>query len=46
MTNGIAVYDEQHEDAANIEKLLDLAFGLSRRTKTSYRLREGSRPVT
>ncbi len=27
------------------QALLDAAFGLTRRTKTSYRLREGSRPV-
>lgn len=31
-------------DLENVEHLLDLSFGLSRRTKTSYRLREGSRP--
>ena len=29
-------------DEPHIEALLDLAFGLSRRTKTSYRLREGN----
>lgn len=29
-------------DETAIEHLLDLAFGLSRRTKTSYRLREGN----
>ncbi len=29
-------------DQTAIDHLLDLAFGLSRRTKTSYRLREGS----
>ena len=29
-------------DSANIENILDLTFGLSRRTKTSYRLREGN----
>jgi predicted N-acetyltransferase YhbS len=28
-----------------IEHLLDLAFGISRRTKTSYRLREGNAPA-
>ena len=33
-------------DEAAIEHLLDLGFGLSRRTKTSYRLREGSTPVS
>lgn len=32
-------------DQPAIEHLLDLAFGLSRRTKTSYRLREGNTPV-
>lgn len=34
--------------AANsaVENLLDLTFGLGRRTKTSYRLREGSHPVS
>ena len=32
-------------DHAAIENLLDLTFGLGRRTKTSYRLREGSMPV-
>lgn len=29
-------------DAVAIDQLLDLTFGLSRRTKTSYRLREGN----
>lgn len=32
-------------DSAAIEELLDQSFGLSRRTKTTYRLREGERPV-
>jgi predicted N-acetyltransferase YhbS len=32
-------------DSATVEHLLDLSFGLSRRTKTTYRLREGERPV-
>jgi predicted N-acetyltransferase YhbS len=32
-------------DHENIETLLDATFGLSRRAKTSYRLREGSAPV-
>src|SRR5262245_21229676 len=31
-----------HMDLAAIEALLDLAFGLDRHTKTSYRLREGN----
>jgi predicted N-acetyltransferase YhbS len=32
-------------DDAVVETLLDLAFGIARRTKTSYRLREGSAPL-
>ncbi len=32
-------------DATGVEALLDLAFGLSRHTKTSYRLREGNLAV-
>ncbi len=32
-------------DEVAIEHLLDLAFGLSRRSKTSYRLREGNAPI-
>ena len=32
-------------DQPHIEHLLDLSFGLARRTKTSYRLREGSTAV-
>jgi predicted N-acetyltransferase YhbS len=32
-------------DAAAVETLLDLSFGLSRQTKTSYRLREGNMPI-
>ena len=31
-------------DSASIEHLLDISFGIARRTKTSYRLREGSTP--
>ncbi len=33
---------QRPEDEAEIETLLDLAFGIGRRTKTSYRLREGN----
>ena len=33
-------------DSAEIEALLDACFGLARRTKTTYRLREGEYPVT
>ena len=32
-------------DRPLIEQLLDIAFGIDRRTKTSYRLREGSHPA-
>jgi predicted N-acetyltransferase YhbS len=32
-------------DTAAIEQLLDLSFGIDRRIKTSYRLREGSAPI-
>jgi predicted N-acetyltransferase YhbS len=32
-------------DDAATEHLLDLSFGISRRTKTSYRLREGSKAI-
>jgi predicted N-acetyltransferase YhbS len=32
-------------DAAEVERLLDDCFGLGRRTKTTYRLREGERAV-
>jgi predicted N-acetyltransferase YhbS len=35
----------QPKDEASIEAILDLCFALGRRTKTSYRLREGSAPV-
>jgi predicted N-acetyltransferase YhbS len=36
---------EQAEDAVEVELLLDQVFGLERRVKTSYRLREGETPV-
>jgi predicted N-acetyltransferase YhbS len=35
--------ESQHQDV--IEDLLDQVFGLARRVKTSYRLREGEKPV-
>ena len=34
------------EDSAAVEHLLDLAFGPSRRTKMSYRLREDNSPIS
>ena len=45
MTLSLAPLEQTSADIAEIENLLDLTFGLSRRTKTSYRLREGSVPV-
>jgi len=36
------VTEKQPQDQAEIETLLDLAFGIGRRAKTSYRLREGN----
>ena len=45
MTFSLAPREQTSADIAEIENLLDLTFGLSRRTKTSYRLREGSEPV-
>src|SRR5262249_20811521 len=36
---------EAPSDAVGIEPLLDLAFGLDRQTKASYRLREGNQPI-
>jgi predicted N-acetyltransferase YhbS len=40
-----ATAPETAADAAEVEALLDQCFGLARRTKTTYRLREGERPV-
>jgi predicted N-acetyltransferase YhbS len=40
-----AIMPETADDAAEVENLLDRCFGLARRTKTTYRLREGERPV-
>jgi predicted N-acetyltransferase YhbS len=46
MTNTIIrVEATTPNDASAIETLLDLSFGLARQTKTSYRLREGNRPI-
>lgn len=39
------ILPEGPEDHNTIEQLLDAAFGLERRTKTAYRLREGSTPI-
>jgi predicted N-acetyltransferase YhbS len=45
MTTDIAVQSCLPSDHDSIEALLDLSFGIARRTKTSYRLREGSAPL-
>jgi predicted N-acetyltransferase YhbS len=45
MTQSYQLSPTQTSDQADIETLLDATFGLSRRTKTSYRLREGSASV-
>ena len=45
MNGSHSVEDVQAADAAQIEVLLDRSFGIDRRVKTSYRLREGNSPV-
>lgn len=45
MTHAYVTEAAAPADEPAIEHLLDLAFGLGRRTKTSYRLREGNVPV-
>jgi predicted N-acetyltransferase YhbS len=45
MTSTYSLSPTLSSDLDAIEHLLDLAFGPERRTKTSYRLREGSVPV-
>jgi predicted N-acetyltransferase YhbS len=39
------IEETRADDLAAIENLLDRSFGIDRRVKTSYRLREGSHPV-
>jgi predicted N-acetyltransferase YhbS len=39
------ILDEQPQDAAQIEALLETSFGTDRQNKTVYRLREGVPPV-
>ena len=47
MSRSLPLVTEQHpQDQAEIETLLDLAFGIGRRAKTSYRLREGNVAAT
>lgn len=43
--SAFAITEPGPSDEAEIEHLLDLSFGLARRTRTSYRLREGNRAV-
>ncbi len=48
LTNPDCITPFSHDDPALVAEadgLLDRAFGIGRRTKTSYRLREGERPV-
>ncbi|MDE2384612.1 MAG: N-acetyltransferase [Alphaproteobacteria bacterium] len=45
MTVKPSLTEQSAADGAAVETLLDLSFGPSRRTKTSYRLREGSSPL-
>jgi predicted N-acetyltransferase YhbS len=40
-----AISDATAADSGHIDNLLDQSFGIERRVKTSYRLREGSAPV-
>lgn len=44
-TSSFSIGAEAIGDRPEIEQLLDECFGLSRRTKTSYRLREGEKPI-
>lgn len=45
MTVSFLVENTKHTDFPLIEKMLDASFGIDRRIKTSYRLREGSLPA-
>lgn len=45
MIGPFTVEESTPSDAGAIEQLLDMGFGIDRRIKTSYRLREGSSPV-
>ena len=45
MAASFLVETTKESDQSLIEQLLDIAFGIDRRTKTSYRLREGSMPA-
>jgi predicted N-acetyltransferase YhbS len=43
--HAFSVEETTHADAHAVETLLDLSFGLSRQTKSSYRLREGNAAI-
>jgi predicted N-acetyltransferase YhbS len=45
MATSFLVENTKATDHSLIEQLLDIAFGIDRRVKTSYRLREGSAPA-
>jgi predicted N-acetyltransferase YhbS len=45
MAASFSVENTKATDQPLIEQLLDIAFGIERRVKTSYRLREGSTPA-
>ena len=45
MAASFLVENAKVTDLPLIEQLLDIAFGIDRRVKTSYRLREGSTPI-
>jgi predicted N-acetyltransferase YhbS len=45
MAASFLVENTKESDQPLIEQLLDIAFGIDRRVKTSYRLREGSAPA-
>ena len=45
MATSFLVENTKATDQRLIEQLLDIAFGIDRRVKTSYRLREGSAPA-
>ena len=45
MSGSFSIDETNVSDLAQIEQLLDQGFGIERRIKTSYRLREGNRVV-
>ncbi|MGH6855147.1 MAG: GNAT family N-acetyltransferase [Aestuariivirga sp.] len=45
MSGHFTIEETQAADQPAIEHLLDLSFGIARRTKTSYRLREGNHAI-